>query len=80
MVHFFWSLLQGICLLPAIAGSIYLILCLLAVWRFRTQVVCSPAYSFPKWPGVTVLKPVRGLGPNLEHNLRSTLELSDFEC
>jgi len=76
-VQFFWSLLQSICLVPAIAGSIYSILCLLAVWRFRTQPRCSPGYSFSKWPGVTILKPVRGLEKNQEQNLRSAC-LQDY--
>jgi ceramide glucosyltransferase len=77
MVQFSWSLLQSICLVPTIAGSIYSILCLLAVWRFRTQPRCSPAYSFSKWPGVTILKPVRGLEKNQEQNLRSAC-LQDY--
>jgi len=76
-VQFSWSLLQSICLVPAIAGSIYSILCLLAVWRFRTQPGCSPGYSFSKWPGVTILKPVRGLEKNQEQNLRSAC-LQDY--
>jgi len=76
-VQFSWSLLQSICLVPAIAGSIYSILCLLAVWRFRTQPRCSPGYSFSKWPGVTILKPVRGLEKNQEQNLRSAC-LQDY--
>ena len=76
-MQFFWSLLQSICLVPAIAGSIYSILCLLAVWRFRTQPRCSPGYSFSKWPGVTILKPVRGLEKNQEQNLRSAC-LQDY--
>ena len=76
-VQFFGSLLQWICLVPAIAGSIYLILCLLAVWRFRTQPRSSPGCSFSNWPGVTILKPVRGLEKNLEHNLRSAC-LQDY--
>ena len=76
-MQFSWSLLQSICLVPAIAGSIYSILCLLAVWRFRTQPRCSPGYSFSKWPGVTILKPVRGLEKNQEQNLRSAC-LQDY--
>ena len=77
MVQLFGSLLQWICLIPTIAGSIYLILCLLAVLRFRTQPKCSPEYSFSQWPPVTILKPVRGLEKNQEHNLRSTC-LQDY--
>jgi ceramide glucosyltransferase len=77
MVQLFGSLLPWICLIPTIAGSIYLILCLLAVLRFRTQPNCSPEYSFSQWPPVTILKPVRGLEKNQEHNLRSAC-LQDY--
>jgi ceramide glucosyltransferase len=77
MLQFSMSFLQGICLIPAIAGSIYLMLCLLAVWRFRTRPRGSPGYSFSKWPAVTILKPVRGLEKNQEHNLRSAC-LQDY--
>jgi len=77
MAQISWSILQGFCLIPTIAGSIYLILCLLAVWRFRTQPRYSSRDSFSKWPPITILKPVRGLEKNLEHNLRSAC-LQDY--
>lgn len=69
--HHLLSLLQGICLIPTIAGSLYLILCLLAVLRFRVQSPIPPEDSFPQWPPVTILKPVRGLEKNQEENFRS---------
>jgi len=77
MGQFLWPVLQGICLAPIIAGSIYSILCLLAVWRFRTHPRRSPGDTFSEWPGVTILKPVRGLEKNQEPNLRSAC-LQDY--
>ena len=67
----FGLVLQSICLIPAIAGSVYGILCLLAVFRFRTQSTCSLPSSFSKWPAVTILKPVHGLEKKQRDNLRS---------
>jgi ceramide glucosyltransferase len=74
---FLLSLLQWICLIPTIAGSLYWILSLLAVIRFRIQRPSPPQYSFPQWPPVTILKPVRGLEKNQEENFRSTC-LQDY--
>jgi len=77
IMHFLFSLLQWFCLIPAIGGSVYAILCLLAVFRFRTQPACPPRYSFSQWPPVTVLKPVCGLEKNQKINLQSTC-LQDY--
>jgi ceramide glucosyltransferase len=77
IMEFFMSLLQWICLIPTIAGSLYWILCLLAVMRFQIQRPSPPEYSFTRWPPVTILKPVRGLEKNQEENFRSTC-LQDY--
>jgi ceramide glucosyltransferase len=65
------DLLQGIALLPAVTGSVYGILCSLAVLRFcrqrRSHPVGQASYQAP----VTVLKPVYGLEKHLRANLRS---------
>ena len=71
------SLLQWIFLIPAIGGSIYVILCLLAVFRLRTQPEIPPRCPFSLWPPVTILKPVCGLEKNQRINLRSTC-LQDY--
>ena len=63
--------LQWFFLVPALGGSAYFLLCLLVVWRWRTQIPPPPSRSFPPWPPVTVLKPVCGLEKNLSANLRS---------
>jgi ceramide glucosyltransferase len=77
MVQLFWPVLQWTCLIPTIAGSVYGILCLLAVFRFRTQPTFPLPYSFSKWPPVTILKPLRGLEKNQRDNLRSAC-LQDY--
>ncbi len=76
MMQSLLSLLRWICLIPAIGGSIYAMLCLLAVIRFRTQPDSSPCF-FSQWPVVTILKPVCGLEKNQRANLRSTC-LQDY--
>ncbi len=68
------SLLQWIFLIPVVGGSIYAVLCLIAVLRFRKKAV-SPTPS--NWPPVTVLKPVCGLEKNQRENLRSAC-LQDY--
>src|SRR6059036_412764 len=61
-----------ILLIPTIGGSVYVVLCLLAVWKFRTQARRPSDLSFSKWPPVTILKPVHGLEKHQGENLRST--------
>jgi ceramide glucosyltransferase len=77
LIQFFLSLLQWIFLIPTIGGSIFVILCLLAVFRLRTQPDVPPPYPFSQWPPATILKPVCGLEKNQGVNLRSTC-LQDY--
>jgi len=67
----FLRILEWIFLIPAVCGSVYAILSLLAVIRLRTRRRRPSPYSFASWPPVTVLKPVYGLEKNLRENLRS---------
>jgi len=76
-MQLFGSLLQWICLIPIIGGSVYVILCLIAVLRLRTQPASSLRYPFSEWPPVTILKPLYGLEKNQRVNLRSTC-LQDY--
>jgi ceramide glucosyltransferase len=69
--------LEWILLAPALAGSVYVVLCLLAVLRFRRRRQTPAGPGFASWPGVTVLKPVHGLEKNQRENLRSTC-LQDY--
>jgi ceramide glucosyltransferase len=55
-------------LVPALASLGYLVVCLIVAWRWRRRPQDSPIAPFR---AVTVLKPVCGLEPNLESNLRS---------
>jgi ceramide glucosyltransferase len=77
LIQFLLSLFQWIFLIPTIGGSIFVILCLLAVFRLRTKPEVPPRYSFPQWPPVTILKPVCGLEKDQRVNLRSTC-LQDY--
>jgi len=76
-VQLFGSLFQWICLVPILGGSVYAILCLLALLRFRTQPPSSLRSPFSEWPPVTILKPLCGLEKNQRMNLRSVC-LQDY--
>jgi ceramide glucosyltransferase len=64
--------LEWIFFIPAIGGSVYAILCVLAVSRFRIRSTRYHKPALHSWPPVTVLKPVHGLEKNQRENLRST--------
>jgi ceramide glucosyltransferase len=65
-------ILEWIFLIPAIGGTVYALLCVLAVNRFRLYSNRHPKPFSKSWPAVTVLKPVHGLEKNQRENLRST--------
>ncbi|MBZ5496327.1 MAG: bacteriohopanetetrol glucosamine biosynthesis glycosyltransferase HpnI [Acidobacteriia bacterium] len=69
--HIARQFLAWIFLVPAVGGSVYAVLCLLAMIRLRTRARQPSKHSFSAWPPVTVLKPVYGLEKNLRENLRS---------
>jgi ceramide glucosyltransferase len=71
MVSYLRHALQWIFLIPAIGGSIYAILCIGAVLRFRMLTTRRARLLPDSWPPVTVLKPVHGLEKNQRKNLRS---------
>jgi ceramide glucosyltransferase len=70
-------ILEWFLLIPVVCGSVFAVLCLLAVMRFRTRAPRVPKHSFSSWPPVTLLKPVYGLEKNLRENLRSAC-LQDY--
>jgi ceramide glucosyltransferase len=65
------TLTQYLFLVPIAAGSIYALLCLLAVRRFLRQNRGASVHCVSVWPPVTILKPVCGLEKDLESNLRT---------
>lgn len=83
------DLLQWLCLIPVIGGSVYGVLCVPAALRFCRQQVTGPSgpsqsgspFAGGTWPPVTVLKPVHGLEKNLKANLRSIClqDYSDYQ-
>jgi ceramide glucosyltransferase len=73
--------LAWVFLVPTLGGSIYALLCLIAVACFRMRRQRPAAHGFASWPAVTVLKPVYGLEKNQRKNLRSTCiqDYPDFQ-
>lgn len=65
------SVLQGVVLVPVVVGSLYGVVCVLAVLCFCRQRHRSPNRGTLFQPPVTVLKPVYGLEKCLKVNLRS---------
>jgi len=72
MVSLLRHTLEWIFLIPAIGGSVYAVLCVFAVSRFRLRLQTRQNPHIEDWPTVTVLKPVHGLEKNQRENLRST--------
>ena len=66
--------IEGLLLIPVIGGSVFALLCLIAVLAFARRPKASLAAPSIPLPPATVLKPVCGLKKNLEANLRSICE------
>ncbi len=71
MIHTLRHALEWLFLIPAVGGSIYAVLCVLAVIRLHKPSKENPKHCFKSWPPVTILKPVHGLEKNQSENLRS---------
>ncbi len=56
---------------PALGGSVYALLCVLAVIRFRTGAGRETHRASPAYPPLTILKPVHGLEKHQRRNLSS---------
>ncbi|MBN1570433.1 MAG: bacteriohopanetetrol glucosamine biosynthesis glycosyltransferase HpnI [Acidobacteria bacterium] len=63
--------LEWLFLIPTIGGSIFAVLCIWAIFRFRMHPAGKTGKPLKAWPPVTVLKPVHGLEKNQRENLRS---------
>jgi ceramide glucosyltransferase len=81
MAHLLRHVLEWLFLIPTIGGSVYAVLCVVAIARLRGAAQIKSKCSFESWPPVTVLKPVHGLEKNQRENLRSTCiqDYPDFQ-
>ena len=75
MIAVFWRILLGFSILGLITSSVYLLLVVIAAWRFkhharpaRQSILNVPASELP---AVTIFKPVHGMEERLESNLES---------
>ena len=71
-----WHILELIVLVPVLGGSVYALLCLWAVGRFRSQErahkdLKADLRTLAEWPPVTILKPVCGVEKHQRETLRS---------
>ncbi len=71
------SLLQLLCLVPVLCGSMYVVVCLFAVLRTMRRPDRPLTVRKRDWPAVTILKPVCGFEKGLWENLRSAC-LQDY--
>jgi ceramide glucosyltransferase len=76
-----FSWFQGVLLVPTVAGSVFSLLCLAAVFYWVRGRSGPPPPEDVPWPGVSILKPIRGLEKSLEENLRSAcvLDYPDYQ-
>jgi ceramide glucosyltransferase len=70
-------IIEWLCIIPAIGGSVYAVLCLLTMIRFGRDTRRATRDESGCLPPVSVLKPVCGLEKNLRENLRSAC-LQDY--
>ncbi|MFM8552403.1 MAG: bacteriohopanetetrol glucosamine biosynthesis glycosyltransferase HpnI [Nitrospiraceae bacterium] len=74
----FVELLQWLCLIPVLGGSLFGLLCVpAALWFCRQRGAAAGTFPDGQWPPVTVLKPVYGVEKQLKANLR-TMCLQDY--
>ncbi len=71
------NILQWVSIVPILGGSVYGILCVMAVLRLRLGTASRKKRTPTTWLPVTILKPVHGLEKNQRENLRSTC-LQDY--
>jgi ceramide glucosyltransferase len=71
------NIMEWIFIIPVIGGSIYAVLCVFAIVRFRISSNDSTKHFVEFQPSVTILKPIHGLEKNQRENLRSSC-LQDY--
>jgi ceramide glucosyltransferase len=85
VILWLWRVLLGMSILGIVASSIYLLLVLIATWRFYAgaQKARRAIAELPesRLPAVTIFKPVHGMEERLKENLASFFEQDypDFE-
>jgi len=77
MLNLARQILEWLFLIPVIGGSVYGLLCVIAVFRLRRQADSISRKTAESWPAVTILKPVHNLEKNQRSNLRSAC-LQDY--
>lgn len=81
----FWRVLLAAALLGSLSSTIFLVMVLVAAWRYRRLAHAgrnrSISIAESSLPPVTILKPVHGMEPRLSENLASFFqqEYPDFE-
>lgn len=75
MMALVWRILLGISIFGLITSGIYLLLVLIAVWRFQRHAKREQesvlGVPVSELPGVTIFKPLHGMEERLESNLES---------
>ncbi|MCU1298838.1 MAG: putative ceramide glucosyltransferase, partial [Acidobacteriaceae bacterium] len=71
----FWRLLLGLALIGLTSSTIFLIMVLVAAWRYkraaRAERAVAAATPESSLPAVTIFKPIHGMEPRLAENLAS---------
>jgi ceramide glucosyltransferase len=75
------TFLRWLFIVPVAGGTIFGLLCVWTIVRFRRKQAGREASASQVWPPVSILKPVHGLEKNLHENLRTAclLDYPDYE-
>ena len=75
------TFLRWLFIVPVAGGTIFGLLCVWTILRFRKRQAVAEAREPEVWPSVSILKPVHGLEKNLHENLRTAclLDYPDYE-
>ncbi len=75
------TFLRWLFIVPVAGGTIFGLLCVWTILRFRKRQGLAEAREPEVWPSVSILKPVHGLEKNLHENLRTAclLDYPDYE-
>jgi len=71
MIHHIIRILQAVAIFGCVSSSIYYILCLISARAFLRTATGGGARSRPALPPVSVLKPLKGIDPEIYESFRS---------